>query len=193
MIDKKFIYISIFLAVVGSIFYIYDILKGDTKPNKVSFLLGALVPLSIFFGQKQGSGGIQTIYTLTISACFFLIVIASFLNKKSYWKITKLDICCAALVIISMIMLFLTKTPLLVITLSIAADFLATTPLFSKLYKYPETETFISYGLDTLAAFIVLLTVKDWLFTNYVFAVYSLIISLLLSSLLFFTPHKLKS
>jgi hypothetical protein len=184
MISEKFIVLAVIITVFGNIPYLRDTLKGKTKPNRVTWFLWGAAPLVSFFAQKTSGGGIQVLYTLAIGIMPFVILGASFLDKKAYWAITKFDIVCGLVSVLALILLVATGNGTLALILSIIADFFAGIPTLIKSYRQPQTETTVSYGLDMAASTIVILTIHSWTFTNYSFAVYILLSNILFTSVL---------
>ncbi|HUD06961.1 MAG TPA: hypothetical protein VMR34_03680 [Candidatus Saccharimonadales bacterium] len=180
MINDKFIFLALAITVFGNLAYLKDTLKGETKPNRVTWLLWGAAPLISYFSQRTSGGGIQTLYTLAIGAMPFVILGASFLDKKAYWAITKFDLVCGGVSVIALILLVATGNGLLALVLSIIADMFASLPTIIKSYKHPQTETTVSYGIEIAASIIVILTIHHWIFVNYIFAIY-----ILLSNIMF--------
>jgi hypothetical protein len=190
MLNENFIWVALAVAAYGNYFYVRDTLRGGTKPNRVTFFLWGIAPLISFFAQKEGGGGVQILYTLLIACLPLIVFAASFYNKKAYWRITKFDIGCGALSIIALILLVSTGKPLLALAFSVVADFFAALPTVIKSYHYPDTETITAYALEIVSSFIVLLTIHEWTFVNYFFAAYILLMNILFTALLAFSPER---
>lgn len=104
MIDENFVIVAGIIASLGSLIYLFDTIKGKAKPNRVTFFFWTLGPLVAFSAQLKEGVGIQSL--LTFIAGFFplTILIASFINKKSYWKIGRFDLLCGFLALIGLIL-----------------------------------------------------------------------------------------
>ena len=87
--------LSAAISIIGAYAYIRDTLRGDTKPNKVSWAMWAISPL-IGTGAAISAGAeILTIVRVFLAGFLpLLVLIASFFNKKSYWKISLTDLIC---------------------------------------------------------------------------------------------------
>lgn len=178
------------VAVYGNFFYLRDTLRGETKPNRVTFFLWGAAPLISFFAQKEGGASIQILYTLLIALVPLVILTASFYDKKAYWKITKFDIACGTLSILALVLLISTNKPLLALVFSVCADLFASLPTLIKSYKYPHTETTFAYAAEMIGSAIVLLTIHNWAVVNYFFAAYILFMNVLFTALLVFSPKR---
>ena len=101
-----------------------------------------------------------------------MIFLASFVNKKAEWKLTKFDFLCGAFSLLGLILWFVTKEGNIAILLSIAADGLAAVPTIVKAYRYPETEIAWPWLADSINGLLTLLTVTDWTLAYYGFPLY---------------------
>lgn len=176
MISEKFIFLSVILNLVGSATYAYNTIKGRTKPNRVTWFLWALAPLIAFAAQLSEGVQWQSVMTFMVGFGPLLIFISSFVNKDAFWKISKLDIFCGLVSVCALILWAITGAGLLAIALSIFADLVAGIPTLIKSYKDPESEHPSVFRNGALSALIILLTIDDWYFGVYGFALYILII-----------------
>lgn len=176
MIHENFVIVGSIISFLGSSSYLIDTIRGRVRPNRVSYFLWSLAPLVIFYAQIKSGVGIQSLLAFTLGLYPLLIFIASFLNKKSEWKLTTFDFVCGALSLIGFVLYLVTKEPVLAIIFSILADGLAALPTLVKSYYYPETENQYIYLTDVISSFLTLLTVKSLSFINSAFTIYILII-----------------
>lgn len=190
MINEKFVLVGALLNIIGSSTYAWNTFKGKTKPNRVTWFLWALAPLIAFAAQLNKGVGLQVLMTFMVGFGPLLVFTASFLNKKAFWKITRLDIVCGTLSVVALILWAITGEGNIAIALSIAADLLAGVPTLIKSYNEPETEHPDVFRNGALSAAITLLTIKTWTFANYGFALYILLICITLYSLIRFKLGK---
>lgn len=191
MLDPKFVILGALLNLVGSTTYVWETLKGRTKPNRVTWFLWALAPL-IAFAAELGEGvGIQALMTFMVGFGPLLIFLASFVNRKSYWKITTFDVVCGCMSLIALGLWAITQSGNLAIVFSIFADGLAAVPTVIKSYRDPQTENSTVFLLGAISAVITLLTITSWTFAHYAFPLYILLICLLLFTLIKFPKFRL--
>ncbi len=174
MIDERFIYLGALINFLGTISYLKSTLTGKTKPNKVTWFLWALAPLVAFSAQVQQGVGLVSLMTFMIGFGPILIFLASFVNKKSDWKITKFDIFCGTLSLLGLILWGLTRVGNIAILFAILADGLAAIPTLIKSYRFPETENLNSYLCAGISAVIAFLAVKEWNFANFGFSLWTI-------------------
>lgn len=191
MIHPNFVVLGFILNLIGSFSYIVETIKGKIKPNRVSWFLWALSPLIAFFAEINQGVGIQSLITFSVGFVPLLVFIASFVNKKSVWKLQAFDFICGALSIIGLILWQLTKVGNIAIVFSILSDGLAAVPTVVKSYTNPDSENYIVYLFTTFNAIITLMTINIWNFANYAFPVYILILDVLLVVLIKFRPRKI--
>lgn len=172
MLNANFVYLGSFIFLLGSVSYFIDTLKGKTKPNRISWFLWGLNPLIAFAAMIQQGVGLSSLATFTYGAVPFVILLASFLNKKSYWQIGKVDLACGMLSVCGIILWFLTKTGTVAILLSIVADLLASIPTIIKSYQKPETESWFFFLTNSFSAGITLLTISALSFSSVAFPLY---------------------
>ncbi len=186
MISENFVIVAIIINALGSLSYVIDTVKGKIKPNKVSFLLFGLAPFITFAAQTKQGVGIQSLLALTTGFFASATFVASFFNKKSYWKITLFDIICGGLSILGLILWYLTRIGNMAIVFSIFADVLAALPVVVKSYNYPETESAYPWLLVSISGMLTLLTIKSWTFASYAFPLYGFLINLIIFTLVKF-------
>lgn len=185
MIHENFVYLGALLNLVGSIDYVWNTLKGKTQPNRVTWSLWALAPLIAFAAMiGQGVGWHASLMTFMVGFGPLLVLIASFVNKKSVWKPTRFDIICGTLSVLGLMGWLLTQTGDIAIFFSIVADGLAALPTILKAWKNPESESpliFFNGALSALITFLTL-TVLDFRhlgFTLYIFVLCALMFILI--------------
>lgn len=192
MISENFVIVAIIINVLGSLSYLISTLKGKIKPNKVTFLLFGFAPFITFTAQIKQGVGIQSLLAFTTGFMALMIFIASFLNKKAYWKISTFDIICGGLSILGLILWYITKIGNIAIFFSIFADLLAALPTVVKSYNYPETESAYPWLLISISGMLTLLTIRSWAFASYAFPLYGFLINLIIFSLVKFQLGRLK-
>lgn len=186
MINDKFVLLGAALNIIGSSTYAYHTLKGKTKPNRVTWFLWALAPLIAFSAQLDKGVGLQVLMTFMVGFGPLMVFVSSLLNRKAFWKITRLDIACGVLSLVALALWAITGEGSVAIALSIASDLLAGVPTLIKAYRQPETEHPAVFRNGALSAAITLLTVRHWTFATYGFALYILLICAALYALVRF-------
>jgi hypothetical protein len=190
MIDERFAILGALLSFGGVIVYLVETIRGTSRPNRVTWFLWSLVPFIAFFAQIKEGVGYSSLLTFVSGFGPFLIFLASFINKKSYWEIGRFDIVCGAIAIVGVILWLVTNNPNLAILFSIIADGAAASPTVVKSFKFPETESYLAFLGGGVGAILTLLTITTWQFANYAFPLYLLTLLTLLTILIKFEVGK---
>ncbi len=186
MIDERFIILGAFINFLGAMSYLTSTLRGKTKPNKVTWLMWAAAPMLAFSAEIKQGVGLISLTTFMAGFNPILILLASFVNKKSKWEIGKFDIICGTLSVLGLILWQITKIPNIAILFAITADGLAAIPTVVKSYTNPETENGAAYFVAMISGTIAILTIKTWDFAHYAFPIYIVAICLILFMLIHF-------
>lgn len=193
MLNENFVIVGFFVLLAGNLGYIKDTLNGKVKPNRVTFFLWSLAPLIAFFAEIKQGVGLESLMTFGVGFSPLIILIASFFNKKTQWKLGWFDFVCGALSLCGLFLWWITKTGDVAITFSIIADGLAALPTIVKTFRYPETESPLLYFTAAISATLTLLTLKNWTFASYGFPLYILIVTLIIYFLIQFKLGKILS
>lgn len=172
VIDEKFVILGAVISVVGTFNYFVGTLKGNIRPNRVSWLFWALNAMVAFVAQLQQGVGLHALLTFSVGFSPALIFIASFFGRKAYWKLTSFDYACGAISLMGMILWLMVDRPNIAIACSIFADFMAGIPTIRKSITHPESEHYLPFFTSMISAFITILTIKIWRFEYYAFPVY---------------------
>ena len=187
MLNPNFVIVGTLIGAAGTVAYLIDTVKGKIKPNRVSFLLWSIAPFIAFAAMIKQGAGIEALMTFSTGFLPLTVFIASFVNKKAEWKLTKFDLLCGFLSILGLILWLITKVGNVAIFFSIMADGLAAVPTIVKAYKYPETEMAWPWLATAFGVVLTLLTLNKLTFANSGFNSYILIVSVVVFS---FTQFK---
>ncbi len=175
-------------AAITSLFaamaYIRSMFKGNTKPNRVTWLLWAIAPL-IAAAASLSNGLSWAILPVFMSGfCPLLIFVASIFTK-AYWKTSAFDYACGVLSALALVLWAVTKEPNVAIVFAIASDALAAVPTITKAWRYPETESIWPYATGLFGPAAGLFTITLWSFSQYAFPIYLLVINVILVATVF--------
>lgn len=176
--------ISFLLCAVGSISYIRDTLRGVTKPNRVSWALWAFAPLAgAFIAASNGAEPWAVVRSFAAGFFPLLVLIASFYNPLSYWRLGALDYACAATSLVSFYIWLHMNAPTEAILFLVLADFLASLPVILKAWRYPETETGFTYLLGIPIFLLNVPAIQVWSVENAAFQLYLFALNITLTVL----------
>jgi hypothetical protein len=186
MLNENVVYIGFLFSLAGVVSYLTDTIRGKARPNRISWFFWALAPLIAFSAEIQKGVGIQSLMTFSVGFGPLIIFIASFANKKSYWKLEKRDYLYGLLAAIGLVLWKITGEGNIAIFFSILADGLASIPTVIKSYTNPESESANAFFLSFINASLTILTIKTWTFAHWGFPIYILLIDAILFVLIKF-------
>ncbi|MFA6542159.1 MAG: hypothetical protein WCT99_11200 [Bacteroidota bacterium] len=183
MLPEYFAVIGSVIASVGGIYYAYLTFKGRVQPNRVTWLFWSAFPLIAFAAQVSGGVGLVAWATFAAGAPPILVLAGSLFNKEAYWQTKRIDYWFAAAGFLSVIAWQATEIPNIAFTFALLADLLVALPTLLKAYRFPETESWISYGVSAFGFLVAMLAVQEWTYENYAFVAYLFLLNLIMAVL----------
>jgi len=130
--------------------------------------------------------GVSSLMTFMVGFSPLCVFVASFINRESYWQITRLDVACGALSVAALVMWSLTRTAAVAVAFSVLADAVAGVPTLIKAYREPATESGTVFLTAAISAAITMLTLDAWRIADAAFPVYIFLIGSVLFLLIAF-------
>jgi hypothetical protein len=187
MIDQNWVFLAVAINFVGAFTYAYSVVRGKTRPNRVTWFILSFAPLLAFAAMiVDGVGFRQSVFTLETAISPLIIFISTFFAKQPKWEITRFDLICGALSILGFLLWISFKEGNVAIIFAIAADGLAFLPTLVKAFKYPESENPYTFMMGVAAALIALAILTSWDFKHVAFPMYILIADVLATLFIFF-------
>ena len=170
------------IGFAGMLVYAKDTLFGDTKPNRVSWLLWCITPLTAFAASLEA--GVTWAALPTFMAGFgpLFVLIASFSNKNAYWKLKPFDYMCGVCSFLALVLWAVTSSPSVAIALSITTGVLASVPTIIKGWHSPETESVFAYLAGMVSGLSAFTAVTAWNFPSVAYPSYMVLISAMLAA-----------
>lgn len=165
-----------FLVLLSSVPYIASILRGSTKPNRVTWFVWASVGVLILFTYHELEGKAGFILTVAGALCQLIVALLSI--KYGTGGTSVLDRVCFALVIVAYLIWWLTGFALYPYVLAVCIDLFAVTPTFSKTYHDPGSEDLAAWSICTIGVLLSVLAIEQWSFAEALFPVYALCVEL---------------
>lgn len=178
--------LSIALSASGYVVYIRDTLQGKTKPNRVSWFLWAATPaIASIAALTAGADIWATLLVLSAAILPFSVLIASFFNEQSYWKLKSFDWACGAISILAIIIWQVLDSPQAAIIFAIVADMFAAAPTVRKTWIEPTSETGFAYLAEAVSVLLIVPSIPIWNIENAAFQSYILAINLVILLLIY--------
>ncbi len=172
--------LSVAVALAGYIPYIWNMIRGKTKPHAFSWLVWALLEGITFFAQISKGSGAGAWVTGVGAMIAGGVAVAAFINKDK--EITVLDWTALSGAGIGIILWQVTKNPLTAVISVTIADALGFIPTFRKGYHKPDEETVLEYFLSTVKYTISIFALQSYSLTTWLYPA-----SLILTNSLFVT------
>jgi hypothetical protein len=172
--------IAALATLVAAIAYIRSMFKGQTKPNRVTWLMWTVAPFTAAFAAFSSGVTWAAVPVFMSGFSPFLILLASFLNKRAYWKLSAFDYACGALSALALVLLYVTENPNVVIVFAIFSDAIAATPTLRKAWSHPQTESRWPFVVGIFSPLTSFLVAMDWTFSEIGFPAYLVAINILL-------------
>ncbi len=174
----------VFVAAAGSIaaaiVYIRSMFKGNTKPNRVTWLMWMIAPFIATAASLSSGAGLVALPIFAAGFSPLLIFLASFFSKKAYWKLVAFDYVCGILSAIALALWRVTSNPNTALIFAIISDALAAIPTLLKAWRNPETESAWPYIIGILSPMTSYLAATAFTFPQLAFPTYLIAINALL-------------
>jgi hypothetical protein len=172
VLDQHFALLGAGLSLIGNGTYAVQAVRGVVRPNRVSWFLWGAIPIIAFLTQVDEGVGLVALSTLAVGIGPLLVFAASFMNRSSYWRLSRFDMSCGALAIVALAVWLALDNPILALCVSIIADLVSGIPTIRKAWMDPRSERAFPYVLATLNGTITVLSVDQWTVMHYLFPLY---------------------
>ncbi len=172
-------------SLVGVVAYARDTARGETQPNRVTWLLWAIAPL---IGSAAAvASGVRWAALPTFMAGFgpLIVLAASFANPKAYWKLGPFDYLCGLCSILALGLWALTNNSTIAIVFAILSDAFAAAPTFVKSWYQPKSESRTAYFGALINQLTVFAAARTGSFSELGFSMYLLAMNLSLLAVLY--------
>jgi len=171
------VFLGAVIQIIGIWAYIRDMLRGRTKPNRITWLGWATSPLIATAAALSSGAGWSVLPTFMTGLLPLIVFTLSFFVKKAYWKLGHFDYLCGVFSVLALASWYLTSNPAIAVVFAILADGSAALPTLVKAWKHPETETPLVYFLGVVAVLTTFAAVSSVNFASLGFPVYLVIVN----------------
>jgi hypothetical protein len=164
--------------------YVIDILRGNTKPSKVTWWMLALLNIAIT-ASYFASGARDTIWIpFAYAVGYIFVALLSIKYGEGTWERT--DFICLVGALIGIAAWWFFQSAYVALAILIVADFLALAPTIKKAYLRPQTESKLAWGIAVFASALNLLALENWslhlsLYPIYIFITNALVFIFIIS------------
>lgn len=171
-----------FISILAFIPYFHSILKGQTKPNRITWWIWTLLGILLYFSYKE-AGAKETLWVPLIYIIAPLITaILSIKYGVGGW--TTFDLVCLLGALASTFLWIISGSPTVALILFLLIDLFGALPTIKKAYVVPEQESKLAWFLMCLANCVNLFAVQDFQFSILIYPLYMFIIGSIIFGLL---------
>lgn len=186
---------TIFIIILASLSYFFGlraVLNGQYKPSIYSRLIWGLISINSFIGVLALHNNMGVI---ALAGVQLFGSLAMFLASMKFCVKTfgKTEIICTLLLVLSLIIWFVLKSPIINVLISLIAHFIGGAPTFLSVWKKPDSENFFFWLFFALASLLAYISADKLVFKSFIYAIYFLIFDSTITVLSLRQYIKLKS
>lgn len=159
---------AIALTFIAFIPYIRSILRGATRPHVFSWVIWGSTTFVVFLAQLEGGGGIGA-WPIGVSGVITLLIALLAYRKRADITITATDWLFFTAALSSLPLWYLTADPLWAVVILTSVDVLGFGPTVRKVWRAPQTESPLFYGLFAGRNLLVILALEHYSLTTVLF------------------------
>lgn len=164
--------------------YIWAILKGETRPDRVTWWILAGLN-ALIFASSYALGAWDTLWLpLGYVISFSIVAALSLKYGEGDFRLTTLQRVCVAGAVCAAFLWWFSGSALITLALTIAIDFLGIIPTIYKAYLRPWHEDKFAWGIALIASVLYILAVDSWVFEIAAYPIYVLITNTILAALI---------
>lgn len=172
-------YISAILMILSVIPYIRSILKGKTKPHRMTWLIWSILTIIALFSQWAKGGTWSLLLTAGDAIAIIIVFIFSF--KYGVYGFRKIDIVSLVGAGASLLLWYFTKEPAFALFLIILVDLIGASLTVVKAWHNPETENWVGWAICAVGGFLGFLAVGELNFILLSYPIYICFINLVMA------------
>jgi hypothetical protein len=167
---ELFAVLAALIIVAGAPPYLYDILKGKTKPQRITWFIWGVLSTIAFISQAQLHGGWSLVFVGLNALGGVLVFLLSLHYGVGGW--TRLDQVALVVASVGVIISLAIKQPIVALAGVVLADAAGVVPTIRKTLHDPESETTITWLLIGTASLLGALSVGRLEFGLLLYPVY---------------------
>ncbi len=183
-------YTSGILMMLSAIPYVRSILKGETKPHRMTWLIWSVLTIIAFFSQ-WAEGGTWSLL-LTVGDTLAILVVFFFSIKFGVHGLRKIDLLSLLGAGASLLLWYITKQPAVALFLIILVDLIGANLTIVKSWKNPETENWVGWAICGIGGFFGVLAVGELNFVLLSFPIYIFLINSIMALIVLIRKRSLR-
>lgn len=172
-------YASGILMMLSVVPYARSILRGETKPQRMTWFIWSVLILIALFSQFAKGATWSLLLTAGDSIAVLIVFILSI--KFGMGGLRKMDIISLCGAGLSLILWYLTKEPAVALFLIILIDLIGANLTIVKAWKNPETENWVGWAMCGVGGFLGILAVGSFNFVLLSYPIYICLINTIMA------------
>ena len=170
----------IILALLSYYSGLKSVIKGKYKPSIYSRFIWALISINSFIGVVllDNNSGIIALAGVQLIGSIAMLLGAMKYSVKSFGRT---EIICTILLIVSLIVWLVLKSPIINVLISLIAHFIGGMPTIISSWKKPSSEDFFFWLFFAVASLLAYLNANKVDFKSFIYALYFLIFDSLIT------------
>lgn len=165
------------IELASSATYVVSILRGYTRPDRVTWWILGLVS-GIITASYYATGARETIWLPLVYTVNFLVIgILSVRYGYGQRTLSSLDRFALVGTFISAVIWWIFNSPVVALYMNITIDFIALVPTIYKAYRKPRTEGPASWVIGVFASVLNVLAIQEWTFAVSFYPIYLLFVN----------------
>jgi hypothetical protein len=183
-------YTSGILMIISVVPYTRSILRGNTKPQRMTWLIWTVLILIAFFSQLAKGAS----WSLLLTAGDGIAILFTFILSIKYGVegFRKIDIISLAGAGLSLLLWYFTKEPAVALFLIILIDIIGLNLTIQKAWKNPETENWVGWAMCGVGGLFGILSVGSYNFILLAYPIYICFINSLMAIIILARSRILK-
>lgn len=173
------------LNLVGTGFYIFEIIKRRSIPERTTWLIWTLLGFVVFLTQKS-LGAHHILWFIALQTLGVAIVFGLSL-KYGTGGLSKVDLLTLVAALCTAVLWFLTDQPLIALLMVVLTRAIAVSATIRKTYHSPQTEAALPWLIYACSAFLALISVDELRFGLVIYPTYLILAD---SAVMFAKYHK---
>lgn len=165
------------------IFYIIAIVKGTTKPSRITWIIWAVIGIILAFSYKA-SGAEDTIW-VAVSESIGPTIIALLALKYGVGGTDRIDVFCFSASLFSLILWWWFDSPVVALVTNLAIDFFAALPTIQKSWHAPHEEDRFAWTLTQTGNLSNLFAIDKLTFSVLIYPIYTFIIDGVITGIIY--------
>jgi hypothetical protein len=172
-------YISGILFMFSAVPYVRSLLRGNTKPQRITWLIWTVLVFIAFFSQLAKGATWSLLLTAGDAVAIVIVYIFSF--KYGVGGFGKMDIISLFGAGLSLILWYFTSEPAVALFLIILIDIIGSNLTVQKAWRNPETENWVGWAMCGVGGLFGILSVGSFNFILLAYPIYICLINSLMA------------